>query len=241
MSSFLSSSPDPSCSSIADRLSAVKARIAAAAVSARRDPSDVVLTAVSKTQPADAIDTLLSLGHRVFGENRVQEAQLRWTVERARPVDVELRLIGALQSNKAADAVALFDVIETLDRDSLARALAQGIQKVGRTPRLLVQVNTGAEPQKAGVLPGDLDDFLTSVRDDYGLIVEGLMAIPPVDEAAGLHFGLLASLAARNGLKVLSMGMSGDFERAIRFGATHVRVGSAIFGARKPVSGAPRA
>ena len=237
----MSSSPDLTVSSIAERLSGVKTRIEAAARAAGRDPASVILTVVSKTQPSDAIDGVLAAGQAVFGENRVQEAQTRWTVERARPQAVELRLIGALQSNKAADAAALFDVIETLDRDSLARALADTIQKAGRAPRLLVQVNTGAEPQKAGVLPGDLDAFLQSVRRDYGLIVEGLMAIPPVDEPAGLPFGLLAKLAHRNGLSVLSMGMSADFETAIRFGATHVRVGSAIFGDRKPISVAPDA
>ncbi|CAN5127054.1 YggS family pyridoxal phosphate-dependent enzyme [soil metagenome] len=237
----MSSSPSAAISSIAENLSVVNARIATAAREAGRDPASVVLTVVSKTQPSQAIDVALSFGSRVFGENRVQEAQSRWTDERPRPAEVELRLIGALQSNKAADAVTLFDVIETLDRDSLARALADAIQKAGRAPRLLVQVNTGAEPQKAGVLPGDLDAFLTSARDDYGLAVEGLMAIPPVDEAAGLHFALLAKLAQRNGLGVLSMGMSGDFETAIRFGATHVRVGSAIFGERKPVSTKPDA
>lgn len=235
------SSPASTVSSIAEHLAVVKGRIEAAARAADRDPASVVLTAVSKTQPFEAIDVVLGLGQRVFGENRVQEAQTRWTVERDRPVDVELRLIGALQSNKAADAVDLFDVIETLDRDSLAKALADAVQKSGRSPRLLAQVNTGAEQQKAGVLPGDLDGFLASARRDYGLSVEGLMAIPPVDEPAGLHFGLLAKLAQRNGLEVLSMGMSGDFETAIRFGATHVRVGSAIFGERKPISTPSRA
>ncbi|WP_395649513.1 YggS family pyridoxal phosphate-dependent enzyme [Brevundimonas sp.] len=219
--------------SIADRLALIDGRIRAAAEACGRDPASVTLTVVSKTQGREAIDAALAAGASVFGENRVQEAQTRWTEERARSADVELRLIGALQSNKAADAVALFDVIETLDRDSLARALATAIQKAGRSPRLLVQVNTGEEPQKAGIIPRDLDAFLNSARDDYGLSVEGLMAIPPVDEAAGLHFALLARLAERNGLKVLSMGMSGDFETAIRFGATHVRVGSAIFGERK--------
>lgn len=229
------SSLDPTVSSIAERLDGVKGRIRAAALACGRAPEAVTLTLVSKTQPADTIDAALAAGQTVFGENRVQEAQTRWTVERARPVDVELRLIGALQSNKAADAVGLFDVIETLDRPSLARALADAVQKAGRAPRLLVQVNTGAEPQKAGVLPRDLDAFLVSVREDYGLQVAGLMAIPPVDEAPGLHFALLAKLARNHGLATLSMGMSGDFETAIRFGATHVRVGSAVFGERKPL------
>ena len=232
----MSSSSDPTVSSIAERLSGVKSRIATAAKAAGRDPASVILTAVSKTQASDAIDAVLAAGQTVFGENRVQEAQGRWTLERSRPEAVELRLIGALQSNKAADAVALFDVIETLDRNSLARALAEAIQKSGRAPCLLVQVNTGAEPQKAGVLPGDLDAFVASAHRNYGLIVEGLMAIPPVSEPAGLHFGLLSKLAHRNGLGILSMGMSGDFETAIRFGATHVRVGSAIFGERNPIS-----
>lgn len=228
------SSPDPTVSSIAERLEGVKGRIRTTAGACGRAPEAVTLTLVSKTQPSDAIDEALAAGQTVFGENRVQEAQARWTVERTRPAGVELRLIGALQSNKAADAVALFDVIETLDRPSLARALAEAIQKAGRAPRLLVQVNTGAEPQKAGVLPRDLDAFLASAERDYGLTVEGLMAIPPVDEPPGLHFALLAKLARRHGLEGLSMGMSGDFETAIRFGATHVRVGSAVFGERKP-------
>jgi len=211
----------------------VRDRIAATARLVGRDPTSVTLTAVSKTQPAPAIDAALATGQRVFGENRVQEAQERWIDRRAALADLQLRLIGPLQSNKADDAVALFDVIETLDREKLARALADAIQKAGRSPRILVQVNTGAEPQKAGVLPGDLDGLIATARDVYGLMVEGLMAIPPADEAAGLHFALLAKLAERNGLTVLSMGMSGDYEAAIRFGATHVRVGSALFGERK--------
>ena len=211
----------------------VRERIAAAARAVGRDPGSVILTAVSKTQPAEAIDAALATGQRVFGENRVQEAQARWADRRAALPDLQLRLIGPLQSNKAEDAVALFDVIETLDREKLARALAEAIQKAGRSPRLLVQVNTGAEPQKAGVLPDDLDALIATARDVYGLTVEGLMAIPPADEAAGLHFALLSKLAKQNGLEVLSMGMSGDYEAAIRFGATHVRVGSALFGERK--------
>lgn len=191
----------------------------------------MILTAVSKTQPLEAIDAALAAGLRVFGENRVQEAQGRWG-ERDRS-GLELRLIGPLQTNKAAEAVALFDVIETLDREKLARALADAAQKAGKAPRVLVQVNTGAEDQKAGVLPKDADALIATART-LGLNVEGLMCIPPADEAAGPHFALLARIAARNGLKVLSMGMSGDFETAIRFGATHVRVGTALFGERNP-------
>ena len=192
----------------------------------------MTLTAVSKTQPPDAIDAALAAGQRVFGENRVQEAQGRWS-DRDRS-SLELRLIGPLQTNKVGDAVTLFDVIETLDREKLARALAEAGQKTGRKPRVLVQVNTGAEDQKAGVLPQEADALIAAARD-LGLNVEGLMCIPPADEAAGPHFALLASIAARNGLSVLSMGMSGDFETALRFGATHVRVGTALFGERKPL------
>ena len=219
--------------SITANFAEVRERIAAAARAVGRDPASIILTAVSKTQPAEAIDAALAVGQRVFGENRVQEAQARWADRRPSLPDLQLRLIGPLQSNKAEDAVALFDVIETLDRAKLARALAEAIQKTGRSPRLLVQVNTGAEPQKAGVLPADLDSLIATARDVYGLTVEGLMAIPPADEAAGLHFALLSKLAERNGLNVLSMGMSGDYEAAIRFGATHVRLGSALFGERK--------
>ncbi|SFS33827.1 hypothetical protein SAMN05192570_0727 [Brevundimonas viscosa] len=198
---------------------------------AGRDPAGVVLTAVSKTQPDAAIEAALAAGQRVFGENRVQEAQTRWAVRRAAFPDLELRLIGPLQTNKAADAVALFEVIETLDRPKLAEALAAAAEKMGRSPRVLIQVNTGAEPQKAGVLPQDLPDLVGQARG-LGLRLEGLMCIPPVDEAAGPHFALLRKLARRHGLEVLSMGMSGDYETAIRFGATHVRVGSALFGER---------
>ena len=206
-------------------------RIDAACRTAGRDPAGVVLTAVSKTQPADAIDAALSAGQRVFGENRGQEAQARWT-GRAPIEGLELRLIGPLQSNKAAEALALFDVIETLDRAKLARALAEAGAKAGRTPRVLIQVNTGAEPQKAGVLPGDADQLIASAHREFGLSVEGLMCIPPAEEAPGPHFALLARIAARNALPVLSMGMSGDFETAVRLGATHVRVGTALFGGR---------
>lgn len=202
-----------------------------ACVAAGREPGDVTLTAVTKTQPAEAIDAILAAGQRVFGENRVQEAQARWTDRRAALPDLELRLIGALQTNKAADAVALFDVIETLDRPRLAAALATAADKAGRTLRVLVQVNTGAEPQKAGVLPDEADALIAQARS-LGLTVEGLMCIPPADEAPEAHFDLLRQIARRNGLGVLSMGMSGDYETAIRLGATHVRVGSALFGER---------
>ena len=192
----------------------------------------MVLTAVSKTQGAEAIDAILATGQRVFGENRVQEAEGRWADRLADLPGLELRLIGPLQTNKAEDAVALFDVIETLDREKLARALAVAAAKLGRSPRVLVQVNTGAEPQKAGVLPDEADALIQTARDTHGLNVEGLMCIPPADEDPALHFDLLKSIAARNGLSVLSMGMSGDFEAAIGRGATHVRVGTALFGER---------
>mgnify|MGYP001104091518 FL=1 len=189
----------------------------------------MTLTAVSKQQPDERIDAILAEGQRVFGENRVQEAQGRWPHRRE---GLELRLIGPLQSNKAREAVALFDVIETLDRPSLARALADAIQREGRAPRLYVQVNTGEEPQKAGVAPLESDAFIADLRRSYDFDIEGLMCIPPAEEPPGPHFALLRKIAERNGLTKLSMGMSGDFETAIRFGATSVRVGSALFGAR---------
>lgn len=207
----------------------VVARIARAAQAAGRAPADVTLVAVSKTQPWEAVAPVLAAGQRVFGENRVQEAQSRWAERRG---GIVLHLIGPLQSNKAPDAVAFFDVIETLDREKLARVLADEVQKQGRHPRLYVQVNTGEEPQKAGVIPADADGFIAACRTTYGLELEGLMCIPPVNEPAGPHFALLAKIAARNGLSKLSMGMSEDFETAIAFGATSVRVGSAVFGAR---------
>lgn len=220
---------------IANRVGFIRARIAETARSVGRDPASVTLTAVSKTQPPEAIDAILATGQRTFGENRVQEAEGRWTKRRVAFPDLQLRLIGPLQSNKAEDAVALFDVIETLDREKLARTLSDAIQSAGRAPKLLVQVNTGAEPQKAGILPKEADAFIALARETYGLAIEGLMAIPPADEAPGLHFALLAKIAERNDLGVLSMGMSGDFETAIRFGATHVRVGTALFGERTTV------
>jgi len=192
----------------------------------------VTLTAVSKTQPDEAIEAALAAGQHIFGENRVQEAQARWKDRRDGIAGLELRLIGPLQSNKAADAVALFDVIETLDRPKLADALAAAGVRAGKPVRVLIQVNTGAEPQKAGVLPGDTGELIDYARA-AGLIVEGLMCIPPADEAPGPHFALLRKIARRHGLATLSMGMSGDYETAIRFGATHVRVGSSLFGERK--------
>ena len=208
----------------------MRRKIARACRIAGRDPATVTLTAVTKTQPDAALEAALAAGQRVFGENRVQEAQAHWATRREVP-GLELRLIGPLQSNKAADAVALFDVIETLDRPKLVEALAAEVAKTGRSPRLLVQVNTGAEAQKAGVLPEEADALIQQARD-AGLTVEGLMCIPPADEAPGIHFALLRKIARRNGLDILSMGMSGDYEVAIRFGATHVRVGSALFGER---------
>ena len=211
----------------------MRRRIARACRVAGRDPGGVVLTAVTKTQPAEALAAAVAAGQRVFGENRVQEAQAHWADLRRSVPDLELRLIGPLQTNKAADAVALFDVIETLDRPRLVEALAAAADKAGRSVRVLVQVNTGAEPQKAGILPEDADALVACARA-RGLAVEGLMCIPPAEEAPGPHFALLRKIARRNGLATLSMGMSGDYETAIRFGATHVRLGSALFGERNP-------
>ena len=212
-----------------DRLAEILARIAQAARAAGRDPAGVALTAVSKQQPWAAIAPVLAAGQRAFGENRVQEAVARWADRRA---GVELRLIGPLQTNKAREATALFDVIETIDRPRLAGVLAREIQRLGRSPRLFVQINTGGEAQKGGVPPRQADGLIEACRREYGLAVEGLMSIPPEGEPAGPHFALLAKIARRNGLAGLSMGMSADFETAIAFGATHVRVGSALFGAR---------
>lgn len=210
-------------------LTAILTRIARAAEAAGRAPRDVTLTAVSKQQPWSRIAPVLAAGQTVFGENRVQEAMGRWAERRD---GLTLHLIGPLQTNKADVAVGFFDVIESLDRERLARALADAVQKQGRAPRLYVQVNTGEEPQKSGVAPKDADRFIATARNDYGLPVEGLMCIPPAAEPPGPHFALLARIAERNGLADLSMGMSDDFETAIRFGATHVRVGSALFGGR---------
>jgi pyridoxal phosphate enzyme (YggS family) len=226
-------SPDPSTP-----LSDILGRIAAAAKAAGRDPAEVTLVAVSKQQPWDAIAPVLAAGQTIFGENRVQEAQKRWAERRE---GLQLRLIGPLQTNKVRDALALFDVVESLDRPKLARALADEIQHLGRAPALYIQVNTGEEPQKAGVAPKEADAFVAACRHDFGLIIEGLMCVPPADEPPAMHFALLAKIAARNGLIKLSMGMSGDFETAIRFGATSVRVGSALFGVRAPAPEATQA
>jgi hypothetical protein len=214
-------------------LARVRERIAAACREARRDPASVTLVAVSKTFEASAIVPAIGEGQRVFGENRVQETQGKWPALKAQYPDVELHLIGALQSNKAKEAVALFDAIHTMDRPSLCAALAKEIQKQGRHPALFVEVNTGAEPQKAGVLPENADAFLKECSGTYGLKISGLMCIPPADEPPAPHFALTKKIADRNGLRLVSMGMSADFDIAIRFGATHVRVGSAIFGARE--------
>jgi len=203
-----------------------------AALAAGRRAADITLTAVSKQQPWERIEPVLAAGQRVFGENRVQEAMERWSGRRDTAADLELRLIGPLQSNKAREAVAFFDVIETVDREKIARTLAEEIARSGKAPRLYVQVNTGEEPQKAGVAPRDADAFLRLCREDCGLTVEGLMCIPPAEEEPAMHFALLARIAARNGLERLSMGMSDDYETAVRFGATSVRVGSALFGGR---------
>jgi pyridoxal phosphate enzyme (YggS family) len=211
---------------------AVLARIAAAAEAAGRNPGDVALVAVSKQQPDERVEAMLGAGQRLFGENRVQEAQARWTHRRGRFADLRLRLVGPLQTNKAADAVGFFDAIDSLDRLKLAQAIANAAQRAGRCPDVLVQVNTGEESQKAGVAPADADALIKAARETLGLPVRGLMCIPPVDEEPAMHFALLAKIAARNGLAELSMGMSQDFETAIRFGATQVRIGSALFGAR---------
>lgn len=225
---------------IAANRARILSRIEAAAKAAGRDPAAVILTAVSKQQPEERIETALAAGHRVYGENRVQEAQGRWAARRAAHPDLQLRLVGPLQSNKAADACALFDVIESLDRDSLARALADVAQKRGALPRLYVQVNTGEEAQKSGVAPLEAGAFIARARGEYGLPVEGLMCIPPADEAPGPHFALLAQIAARNGVEKLSMGMSADYETAVRIGATGVRIGAAFFGERLKRNEAPR-
>src|SRR5215470_19673029 len=213
-------------------LAKVRDQIVRACAEARRDPSSVTLVAISKTFGADAIEPVIAAGQRVFGENRVQEAKAKWPALQARHGGLELHLVGPLQSNKAKDAVALCDVIHSVDRPSICAALAKEIARQGRQPTLFVEVNTGAEPQKAGVLPEETDAFLKKCREDYGLAIAGLMCIPPFDEPPAPHFALTAKIAKRNGLALLSMGMSADFPLAIEFGATHVRVGTAIFGER---------
>jgi PLP dependent protein len=221
---------------IAGNLAAVRARIAAAAAGAGRSAGEVTLVAVSKTHPAEAVESALAAGQRVFGENRVQEAQHKYPALKRRFPDLVLHLVGPLQTNKVRDAVALFDVIETVDRPRLAEAVAAEMARSGRRPDCFIQVNTGEEAQKAGILPAEATAFVASCRDELRLPVRGLMCIPPVDEAPAIHFAFLRELARRAGLGMLSMGMSGDFESAIALGATHVRVGTAIFGARPPVA-----
>jgi len=216
----------------AQALARVQAEIAAACRAAGRAPGSVTLVAVSKTFGAEAIEPVIAAGQRVFGENRVQEAKAKWPALQAAHPGIALHLIGPLQSNKAKEAVALFDAIHSVDRPSLAEALAKEIAKQGHHPTLFVEINTGEEPQKAGVRPHEADAFLAACRDTYGLTIAGLMCIPPFEEAPAPHFALTAKIAARNGLKLLSMGMSADFVSAIAFGATHVRVGTAIFGSR---------
>jgi len=213
-------------------LAAVRAEIERACRDASRDPKSVTLVAVSKTFAEEAIEPVIAQGQHVFGENRVQEAKAKWPAITARHPGIALHMIGPLQSNKAKEAVALFDAIHSVDRPSLCEALAKEIARQNRTPALFVEINTGAEAQKAGVLPQDADTFLARCRDQYGLAIAGLMCIPPAEEAPAPHFALTAKIAARNGLQLLSMGMSADYPVAIAMGATHVRVGSAIFGAR---------
>jgi pyridoxal phosphate enzyme (YggS family) len=215
---------------IAAALAEIRREIERACGEAKRDPASVTLIAVSKTFGPEAIEPAIAAGQSVFGENRVQEG--KWPGLKAAHPDIALHLIGPLQSNKAKEAVALFDAIHTVDRPSLCEALAKEIAKQSRRPLLFVEVNTGAEAQKAGVLPQDADAFIARCRGDYGLEISGLMCIPPLAEAPALHFALTAKIAQRNGLKLLSMGMSADFALAVTFGATHVRVGSAIFGTR---------
>ena len=217
---------------ITANLASIGVALAQAAIGAGRDPGSVRLLAVSKTHPADRIRQALDAGHRLFGENRVQETAAKWPTLRESFPDVELHLIGPLQTNKVKEAVALFDVIATIDRPRLAAALAREMERSGKRPTCLIEVNTGEEPQKGGVLPAEADAFIAAVRDDYALPLMGLMCVPPVDEEPALHFALLREIAWRNDLAELSMGMSGDFETAVRFGATIVRIGTAIFGTR---------
>ena len=217
---------------VPERLALVRQEIALAAEAAGREPGSVKLVAVTKMVAAPVIAEAIALGQRCFGENRVQEAVSKWPALKEHHPDIELHLIGPLQSNKVREAVALFDVIETVDRPKLARALAEEMTRSGRRPRLFVQVNTGEEPQKAGVIPGEAAAFIALCRETFGLTIDGLMCIPPLEEEPAMHFALLAKIAEKVGVKALSMGMSGDFARAISFGATYVRIGTAIFGPR---------
>lgn len=230
-----SHSESPAPDAIAANLAEIRSRIAGAALAWRRRPEEVTLVAVSKTHPAEAVEIALAAGQTVFGENRVQEAQGKFPALKARHPELELHLIGPLQSNKTKEAVALFDVIQSLDREKLAHALAAEIAKQNRRPALFVQVNTGEEPQKAGIAPRETDAFVALCRQQLKLNIAGLMCIPPAEENPAPHFALLREIARRNDIGALSMGMSGDFETAIQFGATHVRVGTAIFGSRPPV------
>lgn len=227
-----SENPSPVTAHSPNGLAMVEQEIARACKEARRDRASVTLIAVSKTFDAEAIVPVIVAGQRVFGENRVQEAKSKWPGLVSAYPGIALHLIGPLQSNKAKDAVALFDAIHSVDRPSICEALAKEIDSQKRQPQLFVQLNTGEEPQKAGIAPSEADGFIASCRDRYGLQISGLMCIPPVNDAPAPHFALTAKIAARNGLKNLSMGMSADFAVAIQFGATHVRVGSAIFGHR---------
>jgi pyridoxal phosphate enzyme (YggS family) len=215
-----------------ENLREVRKEIEKAAKVAGREASSVRLIAISKTFGAEEIAPVIEAGQRLFGENRVQEAKAKWPGLRERYSGIELHLVGPLQTNKVKEALSLFDAIHSVDRPKLAAELAKEIQKAGRAPQLFVQVNTGAEPQKAGVLPQDADAFIRECRETYSLEIAGLMCIPPLEEAPAPHFALTKKIAERNGLKLLSMGMSADYESAINFGATHVRIGSAIFGAR---------
>ncbi|MEK7246058.1 MAG: YggS family pyridoxal phosphate-dependent enzyme [Pseudomonadota bacterium] len=223
---------------VAANLAHVRARIEAAARACGRDPQEITLVAVSKTHGPGPIRALIAAGTSVFGENRVQEAEEKWPALKAEFPGVRLHLIGPLQSNKVKRAVQLFDVIETVDRPKIARALAEEMARVGRRPACMIEVNTGEEARKSGIWPAAIDAFVRECRETYNLPVEGLMCIPPADEEAALHFGLLAEMARRNGLRHLSMGMSADFEIAVAFGATHVRIGTAIFGPRPSFTGA---
>ena len=225
----MSSAPPPD---IAGNLAAVRRRIAEAAGAAGRTAADVTLVAVGKTHDATAIARAIAAGQRVFGENRVQEAQAKYPELRDEFPDLALRLIGPLQTNKVRDAVVDFDLIESVDRLRLAQALASEMERSGRRPPCLIEVNTGEEPQKTGIMPADADGFILECRERLELPIIGLMCVPPLDEEPAPHFALLREIARRNDLQILSMGMSADFEKAIRFGATHVRVGTAIFGAR---------